>query len=165
MKWIVSINVFFLIMIGMVDMSAQSLYKQNDTYKYRAGRIYQGDYRLSKEELQNVLNADDFDRYLSGRKLLVSGSVMTAVGGAFAVVNAALLADHLNSNSNDPLHTVDVSHIIYVGNAILGGAVMLAGVPCLCVGVNRLKKVAGQMKSSEVSLEYTGTGLSLAFRF
>ena len=165
MKWMITINACFLLTICMADMYAQSPYVQDESFKYKSGNIYHFESRLSKSELQAMLGSADFDKYVSGRKLLVSGSALSAVGGAFAAVNVVLLARHLKNQSYDPLHNVDVSQIIYTGNTILGGTIMLAGVTCLCVGVSRLKQVSGQLNSSELSLSYTGTGMNLIFRF
>lgn len=165
MKWIMTIKLCLLLMVCMTDMYAQSPYIHDDSFEYRLGYIYQEENKLSKTELQNVFNSSDYDKYVSGRKLLISGSVLTAVGGAFALVNGALLADHIINLTPDPLHNVDISLLIYAGNTILGGTVMLAGVPCLCVGVNRLKKVANRQNFPELSLTYTMTGANLIFRF
>ena len=69
MKWMITINVCFLLTICMADMYAQSPYMQDDSFKYKSGNIYHFESRLSKSELQAMLGSADFDKYVSGRKL------------------------------------------------------------------------------------------------
>lgn len=132
---------------------------------YRAGNVWADGVRLKKPELKMMFSEQDYGRFISGRRLMVSGATLTGIGGAFVVVNGAFLAYFASMPPKDPFYTVNVSQIICAGNVILGGAMLVAGVPCLCVGINRMQKTVRHHNETQLTLGPTSSGFGLALKF
>lgn len=121
---------------------------------YKHGNLYQNNEKLAKVQVQQVLAADQFNDYVSGRRLYNTGVVLTSFGGAVAAVSTGFLINSAVANHRNPqMHeTIPVGDIMSTGGLILGGAILAAGIPCLCVGAGRLKATASN-------------GIGVAYRF
>ena len=141
------IMLILFVVIGTHDGFSQIAYKH--------GNLYQNNEKLTKVQVQQMFTADQYKDYVSGKRLYQSGVVLTSVGGAVAGVSAAHLIrvaviDH--KYPNEEPFGVPLGGIISAGGLLIGGVILAAGVPCLCVGAGRLKATASN-------------GIGVAYRF
>lgn len=133
---------------------------------YRTGNLWSGDLKLAKSDLKTILPESlyaDFRRskrlYNSGLGLVISGGVLGVAGGT------ALLIGPL-----DPMvgkYVYSYMYLVHCGNLILGSALLISGVPCLCVGVHGMKHVASNYNEYTPLLTFgpTLSGFGLAYNF
>lgn len=136
---------YFLILITLVIISTNDAYSQ---IAYKHGNLYQNNEKLTKVQAQQILTTEQYKDYVSGKRLYQSGVVLTSVGGCIAGISTVKLIrlavlDHKHPIESPPgLSPVPLNGIISAGGLILGGTILAAGIPCLCVGVGRLKATA-----------------------
>ena len=112
-----------------------------------------------------MFSEQDYARFISGRRLMVSGATLTGIGGTFVAVNGALMIYYANFPTDPCCPQVNMSYVFCAGNVILGSAMLLAGVPCLCVGINRMQKTVGHYNETQLTLGPTSSGFGLALKF
>lgn len=152
--------------------SVLSLFDTSEVYaqcksgiEYRAGNVWADGERLKKPELKMMFSEQDYARFISGRRLMVSGATLTGIGGTFVAVNGALMIYYANFPTDPCCPQVNMSYVFCAGNVILGSAMLLAGVPCLCVGINRMQKTVGHYNETQLTLGPTSSGFGLALKF
>lgn len=173
MKKIFAILSGLVLFIGAscLESSAQSVSAVEDSSAatseilYRAGNVWADGERLKKPELKMMFSEQDYARFISGRRLMVSGATLTGIGGTFVAVNGALMIYYANFPTDPCCPQVNMSYVFCAGNVILGSAMLLAGVPCLCVGINRMQKTVGHYNETQLTLGPTSSGFGLALKF
>lgn len=130
-----------IMLILFVVISTHDAFSQ---IAYKHGSLYQSNEKLTKVQVQQMLSAEQFKDYVSGKRLYNTGVVLTSIGGTVAGVSTGFLitsavANHKNQQTHE---TIPVGNIISTGGLILGGAILAVGIPCLCVGAGRLKTTA-----------------------
>lgn len=173
MKKIFAILSGLVLFIGAscLESSAQSVSASEDSSAapseilYRAGNVWADGERLKKPELKMMFSEQDYARFISGRRLMVSGATLTGIGGTFVAVNGALMIYYANFPTDPCCPQVNMSYVFCAGNVILGSAMLLAGVPCLCVGINRMQKTVGHYNETQLTLGPTSSGFGLALKF
>lgn len=173
MKKIFAILSGLVLFIGAscLESSAQSASAAEDSSAatseilYRAGNVWADGERLKKPELKMMFSEQDYARFISGRRLMVSGATLTGIGGTFVAVNGALMIYYANFPTDPCCPQVNMSYVFCAGNVILGSAMLLAGVPCLCVGINRMQKTVGHYNETQLTLGPTSSGFGLALKF
>ena len=124
----------------------------------RGDRIFDGDQGLSKAELQTIICKETYDEYVKARRLSRFGATMTGIGGTiFTLSTVGVVGGIINYNkpSSQPKDT-PVGIVIFEGTMIVGGLMMAAGIPCICVGCKRIKNL---------DLAPASSGVGLALRF
>ena len=133
---------------------------------YRAGYLWYGEDKLTRNDLKPVLPESVYKDYLRSRRLYGSGLVLSIAGGTFFTIGTTgLIYDKFFVQRMEGI--VDVGAILCVGNMILGGICLIPGVTCLCVGIKDMKQVASQAKSysPQLTLGPTSSGFGLALKF
>lgn len=135
---------------------------------YKNGRLYQDGHKLTKADIKATFSPEAYRQYANGRRLYQSGLALTITGGGFVGVSgAALLAVQAYDKKNSvEYHSVPIGQIALYGNIIMGGAMLLAGVPCLCSGVAKIKRSAASGSASPViAFGALDNGFGLALKF
>ena len=153
------------------EMKAQVAVNGNEVVsalKYSRGNLWDGENRLDKSEVQKMLLEQDFDKYMSSRRLYKSGMGLTIAGGVLVVSNSIPLIWHEYFHQVDPDYPVTRPGVLlnFAGLA-LGGAMLVSGVPCLCTGVGKMKNLAASYNGYQPQLTFgpTSEGIGLALKF
>ena len=118
-----------------------------------------------------MLSQDAYQDYLSGRRVYNAGVITTSVGAGIVGASGLLFGSiavipYGENNAEKVLMPLGIIAMSIYG-AIAGGVVMVAGIPCLCVGDHRLRKAAGTCEGPQLALSFgpttNGIGLGLSF--
>lgn len=137
----------------------------------KGDRIFYNGQRISKAELRELLPQEDYQTYSKARNLSKFGAGMTGIGGTIftfsAVTTVGGIIDSRKPINEGEIRDTPVGIAIFAGTMAIGGAIMAVGIPCLCVGRNRVKSFATDYNKSKVSLTLgptnQGAGLCLNF--
>lgn len=166
---------FFFIMTALLltlTASAQYAYPDAVTAEIKGSRLFVDGEKLSKDEAVLFLNdrygmdvSQDYLKYRKGYKAglgMTIGGASCAVAGLFVTAGAAVAALVVGVPSSfagkEVPKGIDIALGIGYGSVIGGTAVMLAGIPTLCVYKKRLNGV-------EAGFGIQENGVGLAFRF
>ena len=165
------------LVIGLVgffnspEMKAQIAANGNEVVsalKYSRGNLWDGENRLDKSEVQEILLEQDFDKYMRSRRLYKSGMGLTIAGGVLVVSNSIPIILHDYFYPVDPdFPVVRIGVIFNFAGLALGGAMLASGVPCLCTGVGKMKNLAASYNGYQPQLTFgtTTDGIGLALKF
>ena len=133
----------------------------------KGSRVFQGGEKLSKEEavlLMSDINgmdmSDDYLKYRKGYKaglgMTIGGASLALVGAAGTVTSVLLALPYAFAGKESTM--LDVALGTSMVCAVGGIAVMIAGIPTLCVYKKRLNGL-----ETEISAHPGGIGLTLRF--
>lgn len=155
----------------LLCLATYSAYAQYADVRYKLGHLRSDGEKLSKEQVAAVLSQDAYQDYLSGRRVYKAGVITTSVGAGIVGASGLLFGSiavipYGENNAEKVLMPLGIIAMSIYG-AIAGGVVMVAGIPCLCVGDHRLRKVAGTCEGPQLALSFgpttNGIGLGLSF--
>lgn len=166
------IIVVLIAVLAAVSASAQYADMENRTVDIKGSRVFVDGEKLSKEaatslfaDLNGVDRSGDYLKYRKGYKAglgmviggasLVSAGALVMGGGA---VSALILGIPVALTGEDMPKGVDIALGVGCGAMIAGAAVLVAGIPTLCVYKSRLNNL-------EASFGPQSSGLGLALRF
>ena len=193
-------KIFMVILAAVVSLTASAQYAMNaDTYVYlEGGRVFAGWEKIENEDFVRYISdrygedaGDAWNRYRNGYRtglgLTIAGGSCMVLGGTAAVIGglAALgtvmyfpligtIGSMAGSDPNDMLDTMleGPALLAYIGGVVaLGGLAMLvSGIPVMCVYKNRMTdhfNTYGSGIVNEVNLTFgpqsRGIGFALNF--
>ena len=169
-----------LMLLGGANVYAQSKKVKEkpapvklDPMFYKLGKFTVGYDVIDQAQYRNYFTPEEFQRVNAAFNMRKAGIGLTAAGGGLCVAAAAMMG--LGSMHTDSAQygseTVEIGWGVFWGgfsSMMAGGAMLAAGIPLLCVGESRLKKVAQGYNERNniilsVNLGQYGPGLALNF--
>lgn len=145
----------------MADVCAEAQIKDDvveRSLSVKGDRIFDGEQKLSKAELKTIFCKETYEEYAKARRLSRFGATMTGIGGTIFTLSTVGVVGGIiihNKPSSQPKDT-PVGIVIFEGTMIVGGLMMAAGIPCICVGCKRIKNL-------DLAPASNGVGLALKF--
>jgi len=139
---------------------------------FRNGGFYLGDAKVSESELATILDANTFSTtYRTGSSFRTAGIVLTSVGAvgvAGGIAGYAVSVSRLTEEQgSDGTNAAILTGSVLTG--IVGACCLPAGIVFLCLGNNKMKRVAANYNIKDnsaclsLSSSENGFGLRLTF--
>lgn len=109
-----------------------------------------GNMIIDKKDLENYFTNDEYETYMSAKRQVRAGGGLLFPGITLSTIAAVLLI----SNSNDNTIVTDPTYLyISIPFLVVGTLTFSAGVPLLCVGNARLKRLAEKYNRREFGVD------------
>lgn len=167
------LSAILTVMAACMALQAQYVGETPQRLERKGGHLYtETGTRIDHDIARSILDGESLQLYSSGRRLYRAGVIVSSIGGGFGAAGIVLFATALSS-----LYTSDSWVPYFLGTVtsipclIIGGAMLLTGIPLLCVGNARLKKAAegynpGHLAfAPEFSIGAQPSGIGLGIRF
>ena len=177
---LLSCAIVSLVLLGSVNAYAQSKKVKEkpqpvklDPMFYKLGKFTVGYDVIDEAQYRNYFTPEEFQRVNAAMKMRKAGVGITSAGAGLCAASSIMMglgAMHTDSNEYGS-ETVELGWGVFwggFGTMMAGGAMLAAGIPLLCVGESRLKKVAqGYNERNHIILSVNigqyGPGLALNF--
>lgn len=136
----------------------------------KGDRLFMDGQKLTKTELAGLLPQEGYADYVKARNLSRFGAALTGIGGVVFTFSAVtVVGGIINQNNADDSLPPDtpVGIAIFGGTMAVGGVLLAAGIPCICIGCSKIKGIASDHnnRNAALTLGPTAHGVGLSFVF
>lgn len=134
----------------------------------KGDRLFMDGQKLNKAELAGILSQKNYTDYVKARNLSRFGAALTGIGGVVFTFSAmTVVGGIVNQNNVDDSLPPDtpVGIAIFGGTMAVGGVLLAAGIPCICIGCSKIEKIASDHNDRNATLTLGPTAHGVGFNF